>query len=357
MKYLIALLCVTIGLIAALPRTCGASEPFAAVTGTTYEFLRLPSGVRNLALGRAGAADDSDPLNQYYNPAVLLTIEGIGASYGRLNSPYGSYLIDTDLDDFAVWAGKRLPLDAANGIRIAGALRYTELTIRYQPGVYTIFLPGGTIDRNLSDVSDSHLTLALAGGLITERLEVGVGFAVKPITSEFFGEETNAWAFDVGLLAKTKFEVGTGFRLLPTVGFSVVNLGKDVDYDGSTAKLPRQVRVGAGLRVESPAHELFGRRVPLATVCGITDYVDEAHRSREHIGAGLELGFIDILYARLGYYDTLDDGYDGNWYHGVGLAWFFRGLRLSLEHAHFVKPFYLENYDVDAYSISVNYTL
>jgi hypothetical protein len=201
----------------------------------------------------------------------------------------------------------------------------------------TVFLPGGE-----SDDGDSYVTLALAGGLSTGKVDAGLGVAAKSVESSLAEQQLNAWAFDVGVIGKATFKTDSEFRFIPSAGLSVLNLGRKIEYDSRDASLPRQFRFGAGLRVEAPAlaqtEKLFGYRAPMASVSVVGDIVDHSGPD-EAIGGGIELGVIDVAFLRVGRRDALGEAREARTSYGLGLALAISGFRITLDYS---------NYEVDA---------
>jgi hypothetical protein len=324
-QQLLLFMLVIAGFLALAARSCPATEPYAAISTYSFQFLNYSTGARNIALGQVGTADDNDPSNQYYNPAVLVSFEGIGLCAGTVE-----WIAHANYDDYGIHAGRRFTSGDSHHFRLAGALRYTTMELPAQE-IYTIFIPHTGITL---DPQDKNVTLALAGGWGTEVWEIGAGFSVKRISSELSDAQIRAWAFDLGVLAKAKIDLSRDARLLPCAGFSFVNLGSGTDHEDRSNDLPRQWRAGLGLRFEVSRLELGGRDVSAVSMAGVADYVDDRRPYPNKFGAGIELGFIDTVYLRTGYMNTLDDTANGLSSRGVGLAWSIRRLRLALDYAY-----------------------
>lgn len=330
------------------PRDSGATEPFAKVSTYSFQFLRFPVSARNLAMGSVGAADDVDPRNQYYNPAVLYPLDGFAVGGGRV-----SWIADVDFDDYAAQAGNLLPTGCCERVRVAAAVRYTVMKM---PGTVerTVFLPEGT--GRILNPRDRNITFALAGGWYAGRYELGAGFAVKRLSQDLVDKEFRGWAYDLGVVAKATFGREAPVRLIPSIGLSVLNLGSGVDYGDRKGDLPREGRAGVRLRLEASHVEFAGRDVPFVSISGVADYVDSPWRQPNKRGVGLDVGLIDVVHFRLGYIDGLGDDLDGLSSRGFGLDWTVRKLRFTLDYAYYEIPSVLQEFpEAEAYSGAVSF--
>ena len=344
MKYLVALIIVTVAFACFSAQPCRASESFIRIDTQTLVFLTIPTGARSLAMGRVGVADNSDPLNQFYNPAVLMSAEGVGITQGHLN-----WLARTEFNDYGVHTGQQIFSNDDMSIRVAGAVRYTEFK-QTVPIPATIFLPSGT--GRAFDWNDSHVTVTVASGVSTRLVDAGVGFATRRITSKFDNQELDAWAFDVGFIAKFKLETNSGVNVYPSMGISVLNFGQAVDYGSRSSDIPRQVRPGLGLRVEAPSVNFLGRDVSLVAMSAISDYVSEAHGDN-HAGYGFETSFVDAVNVRWGSYNNVDQNTTVDSY-GIGFEWPLWALTFTFNYAHLKLAALFDG--VDAYGTGITYS-
>ncbi|UCG52707.1 MAG: PorV/PorQ family protein [Candidatus Latescibacterota bacterium] len=346
MRFFVVFASLTIALASVEHQNASATEPFAKVGTYSLQFLKIPTSTRNLALGQAGVADDIDPANQYYNPAVLLTFEQAGLDLNIIDWP-----ADILLTNVAVNAGTVVSSDEISW-RLAGSLLYTGLHMDPQKE-RTVFLPEGT-GREF-DAGDSQVTLAVAGGLKAGMIDMGLGIAAKYIVSSLAEDKIHTWAFDIGTFGKATFEHDSGIRFIPSAGLSVLSLGRKFEYDGRKTSLPRQIRLGGGFRVEAPpiaqTEDLIGYRAPIASVSLIGDIIAHAD-SYEALGGGVEFGVIDIAFLRVGRHDILDDGEKGRVSYGLGLAWVISGFRATVEYSSYDLGWIG---DPDAYGVAVTY--
>lgn len=334
-----------------VPSPAVATEPFAKVAVSAGQVLTFPRGVRNLAMGWTGAADDADPSNVFYNPANIFLQSDIAVTEG-----HNSWPVDLDFFDIGGFGGTAIRRNDRTAFHLAAGLRYTKLRLDVAE-VRTIFLPDGT-GRAFDD--DWYLTMALAGGLSVDWFDVGLGFSAK----SFSEAGRDAWAFDLGVLAKARIATAAGFRLLPSIGVSVLNLGGEVDYGSSvSAQLPEQARLGLGLRIETPSvkswDDRLGYTTPLVTFSTSLDYMNRlargGSRSDDGTGFGFEMGLSEILFVRVGHKDRIrGTGTSGTTY-GLGAAWRVWALRLGVDYARFPTNGF--GGDVDAYGASLAMSL
>jgi hypothetical protein len=316
MRYIALCLLAVAPVALYVPTDSLAQEQFVRIGTFAAQVLEYPRGARSVSMGWVGAADDTDPANVFYNPANIFLSTDFSATQS-----YNDWIADISFLDVGAAGGRAFRTERPTQFRLAGCVRYTALSNDAPDRV--IFLPDG--ESRSFDFTDWYLTLALAGGVSTEMFDAGVGFAAKPLRLGF--SDKSAWAFDVGLLAKAKLALGSDTRIVPSVGMSVLNMGSSIDFGTSTADLPGEKRVGLGVRFEAsnaPAiEERFGRRVPIMTIAANSDYVWRSGLGAEDaMGVGFELGFIEVVALRLGFYDHLrDTGGSSITTYGVGLQW------------------------------------
>lgn len=186
--------------------------------------LELPSSARALALGGAYVAAGGDDATLFYNPSQLATVEGRAASMSVQPYIEGSTL-------GAVSAAFQLgPGTLGVGIQVlsyGSADEYVcDETTRCERGEAT----GRTVSAN--DVAAS------VGYGMTWRM-VRLGAAAKYVRQSLADASGGVPALDVG----AAIDVWRG----ATVGVSIQNVGPDLKTAGSSAPLPRFLRLGASL--------------------------------------------------------------------------------------------------------------
>lgn len=336
------LLCIVMVLVViTTPEISRATEQFETVSSHAANFLNFPRGTRSISMGRCGAADPSAPMNTYYNPAVAFLIEGIHAVQG-----YNEWPGDIDFQDYGAYAGRSFALGSNSKLLYGGGIRYTHLRVDAQERV--IFLPEGT-GRSYNS-KDYYLTLTAAGGIATQWVDAGIGLSAKPtnVADEW------VWAYDAGFLALGKLPMAAGVRIVPAAGVSFLNLNKDVDFRDGMIRLPDEIRLGAGLRFESPASEAFekhlGARGPVAALSFIYEHTDP-NNGKDRNSYGAELTFLDAFSMRVGHSDQSISS-DTTTY-GMGFGWWFHAVRVQFDVASFPTAWLFNDTRENSYGVSI----
>jgi hypothetical protein len=217
MRYKIFTLLAIVGAIAP-----SASSAQGGLTGAIV--LELPASARALSLGGAYVAAGADDATLFYNPAQLATLEGLTASMSV--QPY----IEGSTLGAASAAFQLGPGTLGIGLQVlsyGSADEYVcDVTTQCERGQPT----GGTVSAN--DLAAS------VGYGITWRT-VRLGAAAKYVRQSLADASGGAPALDVG----AAIDVWRG----ATVGLSIQNVGPDLETAGSSAPLPRFLRLGASL--------------------------------------------------------------------------------------------------------------
>ncbi len=332
---------------AAIPTTAPsaqqATERFAKVlTSSPASMLNAPLGIRNLGLGTAGVADDSDPNNSYYNPANLQSQTFYYVSMGY-NELMRNEFYSVDTYDAGLYGGTSLPLEGAVEVRLGFGARFVQEASTLQFDTRTIFLPEGT-GQNSTTRRDWYMLLTGAIGVGIGPADVGVGVSLKPYSLERTDQNVNQWAFDAGVVASVDFLEDGPVSVTPSIGASVLNLGDDVGSGAPlapafTRALPREVRYGAALRIASRASSgmRFLSNGPALSVSGVLDAIRpiETGKSTNPVDAlsyGLEAGFFDAFFLRTGSIKREGAATRSTW--GTGLALRTGTVILRGDYAH-----------------------
>jgi hypothetical protein len=205
----------------------GAIAPPASLAQggrTSAVVLELPASTRALSLCGAYVAADGDDASIFYNAGQLATIEGRAASMSVQPYLEGSIL-------GAASAAFRLgPGTLGVGLQV---LSYGSID-EYDCDASTQCERGAPTGRT---VSANDLAASVGYG-VTWRM-VRVGAAAKYVRQSLADASGGAPAIDVG----AAIDVWRG----ATLGLSIQNVGPDLETAGSTAPLPRFLRVGASL--------------------------------------------------------------------------------------------------------------
>jgi hypothetical protein len=285
-----------------------------AASSTVFD---VSPSVRSWSLGLAGVADDRDPANTYFNPAVISTSQGAFATSAW--SKLYTFIAD-DISTYSVGAGYSFPGASAAGVefRYGAGIRYNvidwnEFEARDQYNNYLgIFHP-----------RESSLSLtAGVGGTFRETFHGSAGFSIKPWWYDDGHLKESKTAWDMGLMFKTDVMIAGEMKLSPSVGVSFLNMGDELFF--------RNNRYGIGAHLEGPRSRYFRERlgveVPSFEVTALYDII--ANRSSPHYegedtrGFGGELGVAQVLFLRIGNYGTLGErtSHFSNSTYGVGLG-------------------------------------
>lgn len=303
-------------------------------------FLEIPVGAREIALGGTGSVSATGVDAMYWNPgAMALTDDfAVGFSYTQLFS-------GSDIDHF--YGGAMLPVFSGvigvsvNTLTSGDLLRTTERE------------PSGEI-RTLGSSFDWSSTAV--GGyysqLITDRL--GLGFGIK-FVQEGINEAGADWvAADLGL----RFETGL---FGTTVAAAVANLGSDAKFEGSAISeiiddndqiLVTGRDITANFQtteLELPTYFRFGFEVDLAgsptsilstdprhalsAMADIRDAVD----THAQPSFALEYSFDDLLFLRGGKFvrnESVDRDFSDGLAGGAGLKIPLGDRTLELSYAY-----------------------
>jgi hypothetical protein len=206
---------------------CGAlvSAPALAQGGRTSAIvLELPASARALALGGAYVAAGADDAALFYNPSQLATVEGRAASMSVQPYIEGSTL-------GALSAAFQLgPGTVGVGVQVLSYGSADEYVCDETTGCERGEPTGRTVSAN--DVAAS------VGYGMTWRT-VRLGATAKYVRQSLADASGGVPALDVG----AAIDVWRG----ATIGVSVQNLGPDLETAGSSAPLPRFLRLGASL--------------------------------------------------------------------------------------------------------------
>jgi hypothetical protein len=186
--------------------------------------LELPASARALALGGAYVAAGADDAALFYNPSQLATLEGRAASMSV--QPY----IEGSTLGAASAAFQLGPGTLGVGVQVLSYGSADEYVCDESTGCDRGDPTGRTVSAN--DVAAS------VGYGMTWRM-VRLGAAAKYVRQSLADASGGAPALDVG----AAIDVWRG----ATVGVSIQNVGPDLKTGGSSAPLPRFVRIGASL--------------------------------------------------------------------------------------------------------------
>jgi hypothetical protein len=196
--------------------------------GTTGgQFLELPVGARNLAMGAVQNPSSPDAFTLFYNPAGI-----VGLPESNLGIMYAIYFQDVSYQNIALT--REITDESVLGLGIQH-LRYGSMEEMDNIG-----------NATGSSLSPSDMAVSLAYARSSEFVDIG--FAAKYISSRIQAKASTS-ALDVGLQKKwNKFSLGLSWS----------NLGKGLKYGEETSNLPTTVRLSSGLKIENLSFGLDG---------------------------------------------------------------------------------------------------
>jgi hypothetical protein len=262
--------------------TAFVAQAAVAAGQTAAEFLSIVPDARTAALGGAGVALSPDANAQHLNTARYAFSQN---SFGAAVS-YIPWMLP-NAGDMATYYG-------------AGFGRFgrtaLSLAVRYANMGDIILTPDG-IHTNTLQLSDYAIDAGYARQIIP-WLSAGLTLRyLSTVRAEQGGVvSSGAFAADVSVYYRQKFNSHT-----VTAGLSLLNVGDKVDIGGVDASLPMSVNMGGGWTLAAAEEHhitmLFNMAQPLT-----------AARAEENISlrqaalsAGMEYGFRQRLFARLGY--------------------------------------------------------
>lgn len=294
---------VAVAVFAFAPEPARAQDDFGTTAAT---LLRLPVGVRPIALGDAYSAVRGDELSIFYNPGAVASADAPAAG-----ASYHSYISGSDLV-------------TASGVVTLGPGRLAAGLLGLDYGsvdeiVEDPTFAGQTGIPTGNEVGASEFVATLGYALSPVPI-LGVGVSAKLVRVDIAGESGTAVAADLGARVQP-WEHG------PSFGASLLNLGTDLELAGRSDPLPLSLRVGGAFEARGPgaftgviAADLIavrggatriaagveaGRAVAGARLAGrIGVQADGAEESLTRpitLGAGLEVASIRVDYAYLGF--------------------------------------------------------
>jgi hypothetical protein len=258
----------------------------ADLTQAQSMFL-TPYSARNLGMGFSGVADDFDPGNAFYNPAVLGALHGIAFRADlRPNLRYSG-------DDNLGWSSF-----------LAGGYRATPRVLVAVGFTYTRW---DWDDNTWWARSEQNVapSAALSYG-VTGSSTISFGFGQKNWKRESdYTNDSKATVYDSGLLYSGVTQTKTGKHIGYSFGVAYHNWGGEITRGDYRSPPTTEFRAGAGFRITRPATATGngGKSNPPADwhVSINTDYARYDDYRRDQFLAGVEYSFHEIGFLRAGY--------------------------------------------------------
>ncbi len=317
------------------------SVPFAAFAGEPgVRIFDHPVSIRSYGMGKTGTADFADPANVFYNPANLAEHRGahVRGAYSKLLSPLYE---DMRLKTLGVSGGFQIPLANSNAFSFGADLRH----VRINYGAQWATTEMGEVVGVFESI-ENYTGFSLGGGMLLSGIvHLGFGASFKyyranlapaQYTMEKIEGKSSTLSFDGGFRVAARLFEESGYLLIPAAGLGYLNIGRDIAFmdEEQADKQPRTLRVGLGLRFESPSllgmDEKFGAKLPIVTLSANLDLADSRVSPKSHVyGAGFEAAVFQLGFLRIGYIHD-KDGHVEDLTYGLGL-----GLRINIFQGRF----------------------
>jgi hypothetical protein len=320
MKHCIILLIA----IAFVTMTMYADEGRTGQAG--FQFLKVPIGARQIALGNGGSTLASGAGAIYWNPAGVASQSNYEFQFSNV-----SWFGDVSCQYFSAAAGIGDWGTLGFAVQYLGYPDIIETTEEAPDGTGATFKP---YDLGLSVNYSRQMTEKVSFGLNVKYLNETIGL----VTAE-------ALAFDAGLIYKTGY---SGLQF----GFAIMNYGTKGHFTGTG--LRRFYYRPDAPSIQTPVPILFEAdyfELPSSVQGGISfepfktenvsttlcaDYIVNTF-SRDRQNLGFEVGYDDMIFLRGGYIFQTDYNATtkGNGNFGIGLKYGFRNnIKLSFDYAY-----------------------
>jgi hypothetical protein len=253
--------------------------------------LVLTPSARSIAMAETGGADVADPMNSFLNPAVLATQIGVYLSgfYGEVSGDYR--LRGGDLS-----GGYRFDVSPTVTVGVGGQIRHARLNY------------GETFS---SEPHEGYWGIGIAAGVtLQNRLDIGIGWAVKKWDSEdrytwWLGtpHAEEATAYDVGGIVSYTFGDDSDWHTVTAAGISVLNMGDSIESSLPFffRELPEYTNYALSVRISGPPRTVLGASVPTADFTFNLDVADPGDHASKTFRLGLEAAIARIAFFRLGW--------------------------------------------------------
>ena len=270
-----------------------------AGTGTSgAQFLQIGAGVRAISMGNAyvGLAEGIESI--YWNPAGLAKIENMSMNFGHT-----VYFADMSFENIA------FSMPALGGVVGFSGVALLSGDIE----ITTIEEPDGTGETY--NANDYAIGISYSR-ILTSKFSVGVN--LKYVNQNLAELSAGGWAADIGAIYRT------GLLNNLRIGFSILNFGPDLSYNGDdlifrTKVYQDEEQQDADSRAEYITEEYT---LPLTMQIGLALDVFSYENSKlvavldginpndqnETFGFGLEYSIFNSYFIRAGYSDLNDKG-------------------------------------------------
>jgi len=325
---------------------------------TEMTFLQYNPSSITKALGGdlSGIADvwHSNPLVNWGNPAIPCFHDGIavGITHVKIYKIIDFYGSNWNCDYYGSnlnigYNGIGLSVPFINNNNNFGSTMYIEPAWgSYEHGVYT---SGGYLDGNVQSYGISlnpikAFSMARKSYFLEHfELAVGATYNKAKTNGEFFPFEfinpnynINTSYTNVGLIAKYNNHDLSLFDFEVSFGSMIFNIENNKavyssDFNNNTYPIGQDFRNGFGISLELPINRVLGKdidfNIPFNKIISCRGYAGANYSKElyEAMGLGVELGLLDLLYIRNGYYKNYGDGASGHTY-GFGIRPYYKDI-------------------------------
>jgi hypothetical protein len=311
----------------------------------TMPFLRDQPSTITSAMGNGynGVADiwHQSPLITWDNPALTCMHEGIALGFAHNGWLTGSFNDDIDLNVSMLTLGYHglgigLPFLNASG-KLGTTLDYGKQAQTdengNQIGTFKAYENAQSYNASFNPVEFLR-SYNKPYPTVFNKLDFALGLSFNAIHSELGpgnggnDGKTDTYTQDAGLIMHYKDALAQKLVCEATFGYKLYNLGNQyVAYVGDNHNNPVGINqvVGLGFSASIPLTEAF-KNEPIAPFVGenlfacrlLTSTNMPTHSSPE-IAIGSEIGFLDTIFGRVGYFNDRDGNIKGITY-GAGLS-------------------------------------
>lgn len=259
---------------------------------TAAQFLKIGAGAKPLSMGGAYTAILGDINSIYWNPAGISRIYG-----GEVTFNHANWLADMKYDFFAV------AFDLAD----MGTIGASVVSFNVPDDIVRTYShPDG--DGRVFDAGSLAIGLSY-GRNLTDRFSIGL--TTKLVREWIWNESALGMAIDFGTMYITPFND-------LKIGASISNFGTKMELDGRDLEFVKSMQTitdNGSVQNVSSLFNVDAYEMPLTFRVGLsmdvyksdilraTAAVDAVHPNdnTEFINSGLEVGYDEMIFARVGY--------------------------------------------------------
>ncbi|MFH0989794.1 MAG: PorV/PorQ family protein [bacterium] len=275
---------------------------FGQGSSTGSSHLKLPTNAQDASLGQSRVASTGSLHSASLNPATIYTTHA-----PQVLISHTSWI--QDLQRQLIQA--RFPLLNGTTALAVSSFSLNGIELREQPGAAS-----GTFNATSAVFEAAYSTP------LDESLTIGI--ATRYLYEKIFIDEATGYGIDIGALYQVSLE-----NL--SVGLAVTNLGSMKAFRSVAGTLPTTVRIGA--QYHYPVSDVL--------LTPTFAFSNETHTGVNHVHAGMEGLYDNLLAVRFGYVTGYDSrGFSagiGIHYTGIQLDYAYLPFSLGLGDAHILS--------------------